>query len=57
MKSSINLKNKIWQQIVTETIESTVDDVTDLIGPKTANQQRETMMEEHVTIEKYPTTL
>ena len=56
LKSSIDLKNNILQQTVTEEIKSTVDDATDLIGPTTANKTCETMMEEHVTIEEDPTT-
>ena len=51
------MKNKIWTQTVTDKIELTVDDVTDIIGTTTANQQCETIMEENVTIEKDSTSL
>ena len=51
------MKNYILQQTITDKIETTIYDAIDLIGPTTANQQCELMMEEHVTIEEDPTTL
>ena len=51
LKSSIDLKNKIRQLTITDEVKSTVDDASDAIGPKTAIQQCETIMEEHVIIE------
>ena len=57
MKPSIDLKNDIQKLTLTEKIESTVYDTTGLIGPTTANQQCEKMMEEHVEIEEDPTLL
>ena len=50
LKLIIDLKNQIWQLTFTGEIESTVDDATYLIGTTTANQQYETITEEHMKI-------
>ena len=51
LKSSINLKNGIQQLTTTDEIELTLYYMNDMIGQTTDNQQFETIMEEHVTIE------
>ena len=51
------MKNDVQKLTITDKIEPILDDADDIIGPTTANQKCETIVEEHVTIEEYPPTL